>query len=156
MLTNGESVFLGTVLGGFLTWLIGWTTSRTQWRREERRLQNERRGALYQDMLAEADQISRNVRSLAAAGKLPAAPLAGQDQALQAQWRARVALFASSDVAALWEAWARVVDATWLAVATSAKREGDAAAALMGAEFSEHLERHFANLCTQMRKELGF
>ena len=104
-MTSAESTLLGIVVGAFLTWLLGRSAAHSQWRREERRRQADRRAELYEDMLVEQDRVSRQV-GLLLSGRLDTSRYPTEDElGLSARWTARVALFASPEVKDLWKRW---------------------------------------------------
>lgn len=114
MLTTLESGLL-VALGALMTWLVGLSSSRTQWRREERRRQTDRRSALYEEMLAEVESRSRDQAVLRGEGVV-GEPVTHQDRDFvdrEARFNARVMLFASYEVNGLWHEWDDAFSASW-------------------------------------------
>lgn len=94
---------LPVTLRALLTWLTGPLSSRAQ-RREERRLQRERRAELYEDMF----NRTRHLIRVQSQPSIPA-PRPTQEQIIEPDgWTARVALFASPEVSELWDVWLAV------------------------------------------------
>ena len=122
--------------------------SQRQSEAEQRR--QERIAGLYQELFEEVDRIARSVRKEAGVGRLPA--LGGEDEARRAELRARVSLFASSEVAGLWEEWSNLLSAVWLA---GSRSNSSALAASTTDELFERLKVATAALRDQMRDELG-
>lgn len=101
MLTATESAFLGIAFGGTITWLTGWYGSRAQWGRDEQRRILDRKAALYEETLMTMDRLER-AHALEKADELPDDY---SDEELRTAWNARLRLYASGEVVALWNAW---------------------------------------------------
>jgi hypothetical protein len=147
-MTSTESTFLGIIVGAALTWLIGVSTSRGQWKRDEWRRLTERRAELYQDAIREKARMSRQLNR-ALAGKPIASDLVTEeeDDERRAEWRARVALFASPQVSDLWTVW---YDLYFERLDLADRRDNDDEVV----EWKNRIEHAEGELVRRMRSEL--
>lgn len=150
MLTTLESGLL-VALGALLTWLTGTISSQTQWRREEQRQQRERRAELYQDMFMRTRRLLRVQRTYFEDPDDEVHEPTREEIVEVDKWTARVELFASPEVDALWDDWFSIHQEVWdilmLGVKTAADRK-------RYADEKSRREAAFADLVDQMRKEL--
>jgi hypothetical protein len=133
MLTTTESALAGIALGGIISLLTGWIASHSQWTREERRRILDRRAALYEETLVAMDRMQRTWYRIRRAGQGGAHPDEfpdEQEEDERSAWNARINLYASKEVRALWDAWTN----TLVVAAQGERKEREALVGRMRAE----------------------
>jgi hypothetical protein len=147
-MTSAESTLLGILIGALFSWVGSTLSSRTQWQREKWRHQTDRRSDLYQDMFMRTRRLIRLQKLHNMTERTRPTP----DEVIELdRWTARVELFASREVDALWDAWFNVHMEGWEILRTKLESLEDRR------RYAEHGRRRqaaHAALVDQMRREL--
>ena len=137
---------LGTALGWCLSQRTAVTTAREQRRIEGDRRRDDRRAALYQDLVMRTDLTAgEGLKFLARGSEESEPPKSTEDP----EWRARLLLFASPEVQDLWGKWIHALNALYLATRAPEEQVG---AAFKGVHDGIRQARNA--LVRQMRREL--
>jgi hypothetical protein len=141
-MTSLENTLAGVGIGALLTWLSSWVQSRLQWTQEEKRRTIDRRTTLYLDMLIRMDEMFRGQQQYIRSGDQPMGDPRDDDEYEErhTSYDARVELFGSAKVNALWSAWRTLHSERW---------------GLVFHGYDQGLEDRYEAAGTKLRRQMG-